>query len=161
MLISRSFGTQNLVTSSPSKNAYILVKGFILLETNSIFLDLMNGIISLLTNLSPTDSLSNCSVIIVLVPVLDSTPVSTVFWSVSSMTLVSVALIIAATVPGAPPLIHPPRPKVSVDVVSCLRVVSVTTVPVQLVSHAFQTIGAIPVCLSRFSVLANNSRVEP
>ena len=162
ILISRSFGTQNLVTSSPSKNAYILVKGFILLETNSIFLDLMNGIMSLLTILSPTDSLSNCSVTIVLVPFLDMTPVSTVVWSVSSITLVSVASIRRAGLPKPPLklLIQPPIPKVEVDDVSLLRVVFVTIVPVQLVSHAFQTIGAIPVCLSTFSVLANNSRVE-
>ena len=88
ILISRSFGTQKRVTSSPSKNEYILVRGFILLETNSTFLALQNGTRSLLTVLSPTEVLSQCSVITVLDPCLDSIPVLRVSLIVSSKVVV-------------------------------------------------------------------------
>ena len=86
MVISRSLGTQYSVISTPSKNPYILVSGFIFLETNSTFLDLMYGIRSLLTTLSPTDSISNCSVTMVLTPDLDSIPNSLLVLSSSSIT---------------------------------------------------------------------------
>ena len=86
IVISRSLGTQYSVMSTPSKNPYILVSGFIFLETNSTFLDLMYGIRSLLTTLSPTDSISNDSVTIVLTPDLERVPNSLVVLSCSSMT---------------------------------------------------------------------------
>jgi hypothetical protein len=56
---------------------------------NSIFLDLANEIKSLLTTLSPRDSLSNCSVTTVLVPLLEATPVSNT-WRVVSLIVVVV-----------------------------------------------------------------------
>ena len=39
--ISKSFGTQNLDTSTPSKNAYTLVSGLSLFDANCTFLDLI------------------------------------------------------------------------------------------------------------------------
>ena len=59
---------------------------------NSIFLDLANEIKSRLTTLSPRDSLSNCSVTTVLVPLLVATPVSNTWRVVSLKVVVSVTL---------------------------------------------------------------------
>ena len=110
-----------------------------------MFLDLMNGMISVLTVLSPTEVLSICSVTTVLKPSLDSTPVSSVFSRVSSIVLVVVRI---------------PHPRFVLLRVFLILVLLVTVLPVQLVSQAFQTIGANPVCGSTFSVRASNSRVE-
>ena len=88
--ISKSFGTQYLVTSLPSKKAYTLVSGFTLLATNCTFLERMMLITSLLITLSPTDVLSNLSVITVLVPVLLSVPVLNVSVAKSWKTVVNV-----------------------------------------------------------------------
>ena len=99
IVISRSLGTQYSVISTPSKNPYILVSGFIFLETNSTFLDLIYGIRSLLTTLSPTDSISNCSVTIVLTPDLERVPNSLVVLSCSSITW-SVTVLVDVLLPG-------------------------------------------------------------
>ena len=68
--ISKSFGTQYLVTSTPSKKPYNWVLGLTLFATNWTFRDLIKVIRSLLTNLSPWEVWSSCSVTRILVPVL-------------------------------------------------------------------------------------------
>ena len=90
----------------------------------------MNGIMSVLTVLSPTEVLSICSVITVLKPSLDITPVSSVFSRVSSIVLEVNRL---------------PHPRFVVVLVFLILVLLVMVLPVQLVSQAFQTIGANPV----------------
>ena len=77
--ISTSLGVQNLETLILSKNGYTLVKDFIPLALNSIFLDLILWMISLLTTLLPKElvGLGNTSLTLFLVPLLDcwrSTP---------------------------------------------------------------------------------------
>ena len=122
----------------------------------------MVAIKSLLTVLSPTDSLSNCSVTTVCNPVLDSTPVLIVSLSVSSIVVVLSVLIVLAGFPkpSLKLLIHPPAfLTLEVDCVD-LTVVSLNSNPVQLVSHAFHTIGAKPVCGSRPSVCSRRAIVD-
>ena len=52
----------------------------------------MNGMRSLLTTLSPTDSRSNCSVTIVLDPVLELVP-NSIDVSISSSTILSITVL--------------------------------------------------------------------
>ena len=70
--ISTSLGVQNLETLMLSKNGYTLVKDFIPLALNSIFLDLILWMISLLTTLLPKElvGLGNTSLTLFLVPLL-------------------------------------------------------------------------------------------
>lgn len=102
--------------------------------------------ISLLTTLSPTDSLSNCSVTIVLVPLLDSTPSWIVSLRVSWITLVPVLSIHLAGLVLGSPFGHPPTlllPRLLFSVL--VTVESLVSVPVQLVSQEPQIIGPNPV----------------
>ena len=68
--ISRSLGIINLLTFSPSKNAYTLVVGFRPLAENSIFLDLIYGTRSVLITLGPSFWVEKVSLWILLLPVL-------------------------------------------------------------------------------------------
>ena len=148
--ISINLGTQYFVTSTPSKNAYILVKGFILLETNWMFLDLILATSSLLTTLSPVEVLSNSSVTTVLMPFLDSTPFSTVVLTSSSIVEVVVLSIFCL-----------PLQKLFLDSSDLFLVPLVTSVtPVQLVDQAFHTIGANPVCGSTFRFFVASAKVS-
>ena len=60
--ISSNFGTQYLVTFTPSKTI-ILDCGLNPFPSKDTFLDLIVGVTSVLITLSPNDVLSNCSVI--------------------------------------------------------------------------------------------------
>ena len=144
--ISINFGTQYLVTSLPSKNAYIWVSGLILLATNCIFLDLMKRIISLLIVLSPKDSWSNCSTTAVLVPVLFSVPDLTVSLTVC---LVSVKTL----VPLWPPL------WVWTQTLVLVSLLCLVDSPPQLVCHAFHTVPANPFCGSTPSLAEASARI--
>ena len=61
IVTSTSLGTTNLAMSILSKNGYNLVFGFNLLQTNSMFLDLIVATTSVLTTLSPRLVVSNLS----------------------------------------------------------------------------------------------------
>ena len=128
--ISSSFGTQYLLTSCPSKNGYNLVNGLTLLETNWIFLDLKKVIKSLLTVLSPIDSLSNCSTIAVLVPVLFIDSDCQVSLSIS----VTVVLLCVIFLPCL----------WLWTLLDLVIVRSLVKVPPQLVCHAFHIVPANP-----------------
>ena len=62
--ISISFGVQNFVTSTESKNEYSLVNGLNDLPSKLILRDLMKLVISVLITLVPSDSVSIFSVIV-------------------------------------------------------------------------------------------------
>ena len=149
------------MTSTPSKKAYIWVSGFIFLEMNWIFLDLINEMRFRLTTLSPTDDASNCSVTIVLFPVLVWTPVSLTSLRVSLRTVVVVSDMNCPPVklpfPRSPLSPHLP-PLVVLSVLSL--VFWVTSWPVQFVSQEFHIVGENPVCGSTFKVLLAVARVS-
>ena len=159
MLISKSFGTQYFVTLTPSKNAYNWVSGFIFLHKNWIFLDLINEMRFLLTTLSPTEVLSNCSLTIVLFPVLVCIPVSVIVLKVSWITEFVVISTQAAGL-VSPPFGQPPLPTVLDEDSVLVLVPWETSWPVQFVSQAFHTVGENPVCGSTFKVLLAVARVS-
>ena len=69
----------------PLKNVYTLVYGFNLFATNSIFLDLIKELMSVLKTASPKDTFLNSSLVIFLTPVLVVVPV---FVTVSKSSLI-------------------------------------------------------------------------
>ena len=97
IVISNNLGVQYFVTLIPSKKAYNLDCGLNPLPSNVIFLDLIIGIVSLLTVLSPTDSWSKVSVINCLVPDLVEVPVWKVLvivsWNVSVISWLPCVLV--------------------------------------------------------------------
>ena len=143
--ISKSFGTQYLVTSIPSKKAKTWVSGFNFLATNWMLRDLINGTISRLTTLSPTEVLSNCWVTALLVPDLVDVPVSRISRKLSWITLVVVVIV---------------YPLEDLFVWVLVAVEFITSCPVQLSIQEFQIVGANPVCGSTFKVLTAFARVS-
>ena len=100
----------------------------------------MNGMRSLLTTLSPTDSRSNCSVTIVLVPVLSLVPNCIDVWR-SSWTILSLTTLVDQLTAFPDPWII----VLGVFWITLVLVDSTTSIPTQLVSHEFHNIGPNPV----------------
>ena len=142
-MISNNFGTQYLVTLTPSKNANNLDCGKNPFPSKATFLDLIVGIISVLIVLSPRDVWSNCSVINCLEPSLDSIPVLNVSVNVSWKVVVVVVSISFHSFPEFFLVVLLP-------VTSFLFVTVLSFfVPVQEVCQPPQTIGVNPVCGSK------------
>ena len=137
------------VTATPSKNPYNCVNGLHLVTLNSMFLERIVIITSRLTTLSPRDSLSNCSVTTFLVPFLDWWSILNVSRIVSCNVVVVVVVTSCEWLTPDPPLIQPAliiSSSVVVLVSVLLTLRSEKSCPLQLVSHEFHCIGAIPVC---------------
>ena len=101
--------------------------------------------ISVLTTLSPIESSSKVSTTWYWVPLLDFVPDSLVLTTSCSTGCVVVCWTRSAG-PPLPPLIHPPRPNVVLEVVLLVWVVdSVEVVPDQFVSQEFHISEANPV----------------
>ena len=124
----------NEFISVPSKNPYSLEYGLNFLPVNSTFLDLMNGIIDVLTTRSPSFVVSTCSETLSWFPLLVSVPVLVV--------VVTVVVCSWFVVTKALPVFC-----VLVDVTTVFAVDAVLD-PVQVACHAPQRTGPKPVCWS-------------
>ena len=153
IVTSTSLGTTNLAMSILSKNGYNLVFGFNLLQTNSMFLDLIVATTSVLTTLSPRLVVSNLSPTLNWIPSLVWLLLVTVV-SVLNTSLLSNNCVVVVI--GIPPLRGPTNgPRFwtvlerTVDCDSTLVTgPSVELLPVHVVSQPPQSTGERPVLLS-------------